>query len=237
LPALAASTGIAAAAFRRSHHCGVVGRHVEHLAEQGLVALMFANTPAAMAAWGGKRPVFGTNPIGFAAPQRGRPPLVVDMALSSVARGRILTAAQKNEPIPADWAVDAEGRPTTDAKAALKGTLTPAGGAKGAALALMVEVLAVTIAGANFAAEATSFFEADGAPPGVGQLLIAIDPAAFAGRDVALDRFAALAGMIETDGTARLPGTRRLALREQAARAGIAVDAKLLADVRVLAAA
>ena len=79
----------------RSHHFGVAGRHVERLSEAGMVALAFGNTPKAMAPWGGSRPVFGTNPIAFAAPLQGRPPLVVDLALSQVARGKLLTAAQK----------------------------------------------------------------------------------------------------------------------------------------------
>ena len=197
LPAIAAETGIAAAGFVRSHHFGVAGRHVERLAEQGLLALTVSNTPNAMAAWGGKRPVFGTNPIAFAAPRRGAPPLVIDMALSEVARGKIVTAAQKGEPIPLGWAVDANGQPTTDAKAALAGTLVPAGGAKGAALALMVEMLAVALTGANFAFEASSFLDATGPPPGVGQVLIAIDPGGFAGAEIFADRLAALAGVIE----------------------------------------
>jgi len=237
LPELAAAAGIAAAGFVRSHHFGVVGRHVERLAEAGLVALAFGNTPHAMAPWGGKRPLFGTNPIAFAAPRKGEAPLVIDLALSQVARGRILTAAQKGEPIPADWAVDADGKPTTDAAAALKGALLPIGGSKGAALALMVEVLAAAVTGAHFGYEASSFFDAEGPPPGVGQLLIAIDPGAFAGRDLFADRIALLARTIEGDGSARLPGSRRLALREKAAREGITVDAALLAEVRALAGA
>ena len=235
LPGLASATGIAAAGFVRSHHFGVAGRHVERLAEAGLVALAFGNTPKAMSAWGGRRPVFGTNPIAFAAPQRGAPPIVVDLALSQVARGKILTAAQRGEAIPDTWAVDAHGKPTTDAKAALAGTLQPIGGAKGAALALMVEVLAVALTGAVASSEASSFFDTQGPPPGVGQLLIAIDPGAFAGRDAVLDRIAALARTIEADAGARLPGSRRLALREQAQRHGVAVDARLLAEVRALA--
>jgi (2R)-3-sulfolactate dehydrogenase (NADP+) len=235
LPDLAKTSGVAAAGFTRSHHFGVAGQHVERLAEAGMVALAFGNTPKAMAPWGGSRPVFGTNPIAFAAPLQGRPPLVVDLALSQVARGKILTAAQKDEPIPAGWAVDERGVPTTDAAAALKGALSPIGGAKGAALALMVEVLAVALTGARFGFEASSFFEAEGAPPGVGQLLIGIDPAGFAGADVFTDRMAALAGMIEGSGGSRLPGSRRLALRERAAREGIRVDAKLLAEVHALA--
>lgn len=236
LPALAAGNGVAAAGFVRSHHFGVAGRHMERLAEAGVLALVFGNTPKAMAPWGGKRPLYGTNPIAFAAPMRGAPPLVVDLALSQVARGKILTAAQKGEPVPAGWAVDAHGVPTTDAAAALGGALLPIGGAKGAALALMVEVLAVALTGARFGFEASSFFDAEGGPPGVGQLILAIDPGAFAGRDVFADRMATLAATIEADGDARLPGTRRLALREQARRDGLLVDANLLAGVRALVA-
>jgi (2R)-3-sulfolactate dehydrogenase (NADP+) len=234
LPDLAVAAGIAAAGFVRSHHFGVVGRHVERLAEAGLVALAFGNTPKAIAAWGGRRPVFGTNPIGFAAPQAGKPPIVVDLALSQVARGKILSAAQKGEAVPADWAVDEHGRPTTDASAALKGTLLPIGGAKGAALALMVEVLSVALTGARFAFEASSFFDAEGAPPGVGQFLIAIDPGAFGGTDLFAERMALLAETVE-DGGARLPGARRIALREKARAEGVSVDAKLLDQVRALA--
>lgn len=235
LPGLAVTNGIAAAGITRSHHFGVAGRHVERLAEAGLVALAFGNTPKAMAPWGGTQPLFGTSPIAFAAPHRGHLPIVVDMALSQVARGKILTAAQKGEAIPEGWAVDENGQPTTNAAAALKGALQPIGGAKGAALALMVEVLAVALTGARFGFEASSFFDADGPPPGVGQFLIVIDPGAFGGADVFADRMAVLAGMIEGDGDARLPGSRRIALREKAAREGLSVDSQLLVEVRALA--
>ena len=235
LPAVAAATGIAAAGFTRSHHFGVVGRHVERLAEAGLIALAFANTPKAIAPWGGRGALFGTSPVAFAAPQRAAPALVVDMALSQVARGKILAAAQRGEPVPADWAVDADGRPTTDAQAALRGALQPIGGPKGAALALMVEMLAVALTGAQFGFEASSFFDAEGPPPGVGQLLLVADPDAFAGREAFLDRTASLTRMIEADAGARLPGTRRLALRAKAQSEGLAVDAKLVAEARALA--
>jgi len=235
LPAIAAETGIAAAGFVRSHHFGVAGRHVERLAEKGLLALTVSNTPQAMAPWGGKRAVFGTNPIAFAAPRRDLPPLVIDMALSEVARGKIVTAAQKGESIPLGWAVDKNGQPTTDAKAALAGTLVPAGGAKGAALALMVETLAVALTGANFAFEASSFLDAEGPPPGAGQLLIAIDPAGFAGAETFANRLATLATAIEEAEGSRLPGTKRIALREKAVASGVTVDAKLLADISALA--
>ena len=158
------------------------------------------------------------------------------MALSQVARGKILTAGQRGEPIPADWAVDEQGNPTTDPAAALKGALQPIGGAKGAALAMMVEVLAVALTGAHFGFEASSFFDAEGPPPGVGQLLVAIDPGAFAGREVFLDRIGALAGMLEADAGARMPGSRRLALaRQGAAATAWRWTPKLLAEARALA--
>ena len=178
----------------------------------GMVALIFANAPAAMAPWGGTRAVFGTDPIAFACPLPDRAPIVVDLSLSKVARGNILTAIQKGESIPEGWALDMHGKPTTDAKAALAGTMVPLGDAKGTALALMVELLAAGLTGANFAGEASSFLDAEGPPPGTGQLIIAIDASAFGN---ALPRFAALAESIEEQQGARLPGARRQASRKK----------------------
>src|SRR6185436_775592 len=109
-------------------------------------------------------------------------------------RGHILAAIQKGEPIPDGWALDVAGKPTTDAKAALAGTMVPLGDAKGTALALMVELLAGGLTGSNFATEASSFLDAEGPPPGTGQLLIAIDANAFGN---ALPRFAAMARAVE----------------------------------------
>lgn len=235
LPACARETGIAAAAITQSHHCGVLGWHAERLANEGLVALAFANTPDAMAAWGGQKRLFGTNPIAFAAPLGGGRAAVVDLALSKVARGKILTAAQKGEPIPPDWATDSDGQPTTDAQAALAGTLLPIGDAKGAALAFMVETLAVALTGANFAFQASSFFDDKGDRPGVGQFIIAIDPDGFAGACVFAERLALLAAEIEHDAGARLPGARRYELRAAAARDGVSIEEATLASIQKLA--
>lgn len=236
LPEMARENGIAAAALTRSHHFGVAGRHVERLAEIGLVALAVTNTPKAIAPWGGRQPLYGTNPIAFAAPRADVEPIVIDMAVSQVARGKILTAAQRGEAIPDDWAVDETGAPTTDAQTALKGSLRPMGGAKGAALAMLVEILSVALTGARASADASSFFDADGPPPGVGQSIIAIDPGAFAGSAAFGERLALMAEAIEGNDGARLPGSRRLTLRAQAARDGITVDAVQLAKARRLAA-
>jgi hypothetical protein len=195
----------------------------EALARKGLVALLFANTPGAMAPWGGREPVFGTNPIAFAAPLQGREPAVVDLALSRVARGPIVAAKQRGESIPEGWALDADGNATTDAEKALQGSMIPLGDAKGAALAFMVEVLAACLPGANLAFEASSFLDGKGPPPATGQLLFAIDPKAF-GHAGFGERMAALAGAIEQQPGARLPGTRRLANRNRAARDGIVIS-------------
>ena len=232
LPQVARAEGLAAAPIRRSHHCGAAGRPVEALAEQGLVAILFANSPAAMAPWGGARAVFGTNPIAFACPLPNRAPIVVDLSTSKVARGNIVQAKQRGEPLPEGWALDAQGRPTTDADAALAGTMVPLGDAKGTALALMVELLAAGMTGARFAAEASSFLDAAGDPPGTGQLILAFDATAFA--PDALERFATLAASIEDQDGARLPGTRRLALRARAMAEGLTLADTLLAEIRSL---
>jgi (2R)-3-sulfolactate dehydrogenase (NADP+) len=231
LPEVARREGIAAAAIRRSHHCGVAGHPVERLAQAGCIALMFANTPAAIAPSGGTRSVFGTNPIAFACPLPDRPPIVVDLSLSRVARGNILAAQQKGERIPEGWALDTAGRPTTDPTSALAGTMVPLGDAKGTALALMVELLAAGLTGANFAAEASSFLDAEGPPPGTGQLIIAFGPTAFGATD-ADARFATLAASIEQQPGARLPGTRRFAARQRAATDGLLIGESLLAEIR-----
>jgi len=228
LPQAARANGTAVASVTRSHHCGVLGHPVERLAGEGLLAVMFANTPAAIAPWGGAKAVFGTNPIAFACPLPGKPPIVIDLSLSKVARGNILAAKQKGEPIPEGWALDAQGKPTTDATAALAGTMLPLGDAKGTALALMVELLAAGLTGANFAANASSFLDAKGPPPGTGQLLVTFDPAAFGG---SLAHFAALAATVEAQRGARLPGARRLTMRDKTRREGVTVSDALLAEI------
>ena len=231
LPSIAQKQGIAAAGIYHSHHCGVAGHHVEAAAEQGMIALLFANTPAALAPWGGKTPLFGTNPIAFAAPIKGDVPLVIDLATSAVARGAIVKAAREDAPIPLGWALDARGAPTTDAKAALKGTMMPMAEAKGAALALMVEVLAAALTGGNFAYEASSFLDAKGTAPHTGQLLVMLATDAL-GADTAT-RLGALAACIGAD-DARLPGAGRVIRRAQAQANGLTIPPKILDSIHRL---
>jgi (2R)-3-sulfolactate dehydrogenase (NADP+) len=231
LPEIARTSGLVGLGIANSHHAGVVGHHVERLAAQGLVAIAFANTPAAIAPWGGTRGIFGTNPIAFACPRRNDAPLVIDLSISIVARGKLLIAAGKGEAIAPGWALDKEGQPTTDAAAALAGTIMPIGGAKGAALALMVEILAAGLTGSQFGFEASSFFDAEGPPPRTGQLFLALDPGALAGPSFA-ERIEVLCAAMLADPAVRLPGERRLESRRRLARDGIPVPAKLLAELR-----
>jgi len=227
--------GVSFVSVGNSNHFGVAAYHLEPVAEAGLVGLAFGNSPAAMPAWGGRRALFGTNPVAAVFPRRSAPPVVIDVSLSAVARGKIMVAARDGKPIPEGWAVDKEGRPATDARAALEGSMLPAGGVKGAMLALTVELIACAFSGAAFGFESDSFFSEEGRPTRIGQAFLAIDPAALAGREVFLERVETLvAAMLEDEGV-RLPGARRLEQREKARKSGISVPEDLLRRIRGLA--
>lgn len=227
--------GVAFVAVTNSNHFGVAAFHLEAIAAAGLVGLAFGNSPAAMPAWGGKRALFGTNPVAAVFPRRGSSPLTIDLSLSAVARGRIMVAARDGKPIPEGWALDKEGRPTTDARAALEGSMLPAGGVKGAMLALTVELLVCALSGAAYGFESDSFFTEEGKPTRIGQAFLAVNPAALAGNDVFFERVETLIAAMTEDPGVRLPGERRLANRERAAREGVSVPAELLEKIRGLA--
>ncbi|WP_439550865.1 Ldh family oxidoreductase [Falsiroseomonas sp.] len=227
--------GIAFAGITNSHHAGAMGLPVAALARQGLVALAFTNSPAAMPVPGGRRPLMGTNPVAAAFPRRDAAPLVIDMALSEVARGKIMVAAKAGKPIPLGWALDSDGNPTTDAQAALGGAMLAMGGTKGALLALVVELLCCALTGSAFGFEADGFFQDEGNRPRLGQSLIAIDPGALAGEGAFLDRVEFLLAAMQADPGVRLPGSRRNALAARAGDEGLEVPAPLLATLQGLA--
>ncbi len=158
-----------------------------------------------MPAWNGSRALFGTNPIAAVFPRSDAAPLTIDLSLSEVARGKVMLAAQQGKPIPLGWALDRAGKPTTDAKAALDGMMLPAGGVKGAMLALVVELLCASLTGAHFGYEADSFFVDAGNQPRLGQAFLVIDPAALAGADVYHSRVEALIKAMCADADVRLP--------------------------------
>ena len=227
--------GVAFAGVVRSHHCGVLVDHLRAVADAGLVGIGLTNSPAAMPAAGGAHPIFGTNPVAAAFPRRGADPLLIDLSLSEVARGKIMVAAKEGRAIPEGWALDAHGKPTTDAKAALTGSMLPLGAAtsnKGAMLALVVELLVTAVIGANFGFEASSFFVDEGNRPGLGQAFIVIDPGALAGREGFLSRVEVLVEEMLKDDGVRLPGARRETLRRRAEADGLDVADALLAAWR-----
>lgn len=227
--------GVSFAGVTNSHHCGVVVDHLRAAAAAGMVGLGFANSPAAMPAAGGRHPIFGTNPVAAVFPRLTGDALMIDLSLSEVARGKLMVAAKEGRPIPAGWALDRDGNPTTDPKAGMEGSMLPIGAVsspKGAMLALMVELLVTALIGANFGFEASSFFVDEGNRPRIGQAFIVVDPGALAGREAYLERVEVLvAEMLKDDGV-RLPGARREALRRKAQSDGLAVADAMLASLR-----
>ena len=198
----------------------MLGYHTERLARAGLVALGFTNAPASIAPWGARKPVLGTNPWSLAVPDgAGGARFVIDQSASIVAKSEVMKRARAGEPIPEGWAFDAEGRPTADPAAALKGTMAPAGGYKGVGAALLVEVFAACLTGANPGIAASPFSGTAGGPPRTGQFFIALAPGpssggAFADRlETIVEAFGA-----ETDG--RLPGGKRRAARTRSRARG-----------------
>jgi (2R)-3-sulfolactate dehydrogenase (NADP+) len=227
--------GVAFAGVTNSHHAGVIVDHLRLAAAAGMVGLGFANSPAAMPAAGGRHPIFGTNPVAAVFPRRGSDPLMVDLSLSEVARGKLMVAAKEGKTIPLGWALDKEGNPTTDPNDGLQGSMLPIGAVtspKGAMLALIVELLVSALVGANFGFEASSFFVDAGNRPRIGQAFIVVDPGALAGSDAYLDRVELLVAEMLRDPGVRLPGARREALRRRAETEGLEVADALVAQWR-----
>jgi len=219
--------GVSFVGVTNSHHFGVAACHLAPVAAVAMVGLALGNSPAAMAVAGGRHPVLGTNPVAAIFPRKNGAPLTIDLSLSQAARGKVMIAAKEGRPVPSGWALDADGKPTTDARAALAGSMLAVGGDKGATLALVVELLACALTGAAMGFEADSFLIDEGNRPGVGQAFLVIDPAALAGMPVYLERIETMIAEMQTDPGVRLPGYRRDALAEQAARDGIEVAPSL----------
>ena len=233
--ARARKNGIGFAGITNSAHVGVLGIHLLEVAAAGLVGVAFTNSPAAIPAWGGKKALFGTDPVAFAFPRQDADPIVVDLALTTVVRGKIMMAMQKGEKIPEGWALDRDGRPTTDPKEAIeRGSLFPIGGAKGAMLALAFELVCAALTGAAIGPEADSFFSEQGNKPRIGQAFLAIDPGALAGREKYLERVETVVRLMLADAGVRLPGSKRFASEKKLRGAGIEIPDDLLAKIEKL---
>ena len=228
--------GIGYAGVTNSGHVGVLGIHLLPVARAGLVGFAFTNSPAAIPAWGGSKALFGTDPVAAVFPRPDAGPLVIDLALTTVIRGKIMLAAQKGERIPEGWALDRHGKPTTDPKEAIEhGSMFPIGGVKGAMLALMFELICSALTGAAIGPEADSFFAEQGNKPRIGQSFIAIDPGALAGKGRYFDRVETVVRLMLADPGVRLPGVRRFEAQQRASAEGIEVPEALMAKVAALA--
>jgi (2R)-3-sulfolactate dehydrogenase (NADP+) len=227
--------GIGFAGITNSGHVGVLGIHLLPVAQAGMVGVAFTNSPAAIPAWGGKKPIFGTDPVAFAFPRKSGDPLVIDLALTTVVRGKIMLAMQKGEKIPEGWALDRNGKPTTDPKEALDhGSLFAIGGAKGAMLALAFELICAALTGSAIGTEADSFFSDQGNKPRIGHAFLAIDPGALAGQERYFERVETVITTMLADEGVRLPGSRRFASERKLHAEGIEVADDLLAKIEQL---
>lgn len=226
----ARAQGVAAMPILNACHFAALWYDVDALAEDGLVAFAFVNSRSFVAHTGGIRKLYGTNPMAFAWPRPGKPPMIFDQASSASARGEIQIHLRDGKSIPEGWAIDPDGNPTTDPEAGLAGAQLPFGGHKGAAVALMVELLAVGLTGCKFGFESARDENADGGPSEGGELLIALDPAKFGGTG---DAGAALAHaellfeeILKEKGT-RLPSDRRYEARTRTPIEGITIPQSL----------
>lgn len=221
--------GTASLAVCHSHTCTSLGYFTEQIAQAGLIGIGFTNASAVVSPPGGHAAVLGTNPMALAVPAKdGGVAFQFDQSTSAVALGKITMAASAGEKIPLGWAVDADGNPTEDPNAALKGSLVSTGGYKGWGFGLMVEILAAAVTGSVNSLDVKGLKAAEGAPHDLGQFYLLIDPTGYSG-DAFYDRLARVADAVEAQPEARLPGARRKLPTE------VSIDAALWAQCQALA--
>lgn len=231
--------GVGVVAVRNSNHSGMLAQHVLRAAAQGAIGYFTSNGPALMALWGGRRAVVSNNPFAYAVPRVGAPPIVLDVACSAAARGRVRMAAARDEAIPPGWALDADGAPTTDPHAAMLGTVLPFGEHKGSGLAVINELLSAALPGAALSVAVSQAFLQEGATTldswGIGHLSVALDvaafddPGAFGGR---VERFVTAARSSGED--VLLPGELEDRRREECLARGVMIDAATVQSLRQL---
>ncbi len=220
--------GIAVFTVQNSYTTGELGWYVAQLAREGLVAIAATNGPALLAGAGSRLPVYCTNPLAFAAPLADGRFLLVDQSSSATAYVNIREAAARGKAIPEGWALDQEGEPTTDPFAAMKGALLAFGGTRGANVALMVEVLAAGLTGANWSLDAPDF-QAGDASPGVGLFILALAPQLLA--DGFSHRFAEQIGRLSSVYGVHIPGLDRVERQRRAESAGIVLPRQLFDSI------
>ncbi|WP_426958345.1 Ldh family oxidoreductase [Muricoccus radiodurans] len=237
----ARAAGIGAAFARGSNHFGPIAPYALIAAEAGFASIVASNATTTIAPWGGKDTRVGNNPFGIGVPNPGGDPVILDMALSVAARAKIRQFAARGEPMPEGWATDAEGRPTTDAAAALKGFLLPVGGHKGYGLAIMVDLLAGLLSGAAYLTRVRAWDKDPGVAQDLGHVFIAIDTSRLGSADWLRERMADFAAIIHDTPAADpaspviLPGEREMAAMHRQRRDGVRVAEDDLRKVEALA--
>lgn len=227
--------GVAALAVTRSYSGATLGYHTGYLARHGLLAFGFTNSMPAMAPVGGARKVIGTNPLSFAVPgPKGKIAFLIDQSSSAVTWTAVKRAAEEGQSIPLGWALDTDGKPTTDPAKGLEGSMVPSGGAKGFGQGLIVEVMCAAMAGAARGLKMGSFMANDGKYIGCGQFFIALSPKLFSGK-VFDKQVAAIKKSIVSQPGARMPNARREANQKRLKREGLPIDAALLARLESFA--
>ncbi len=202
-------TGTCSLAICHAHTCTSLGYFTEQIAQAGLLGIGFTNASAVVSPPGGNKAVIGTNPIAMSVPAKsGGLAFQFDQSTSAVALGKITMAASANESIPLGWAVDENGEPTTDPKAALKGSLVSTGGYKGYGFGLMAEVLAAAITGSVNSVDVKGLKVPEGEPHNLGQFYFILDPQAVSG-DAFWQRLTTLSDAVDVQEGARLPGANR----------------------------
>ncbi|MEM7294012.1 MAG: Ldh family oxidoreductase [Pseudomonadota bacterium] len=227
----ARENGIAALALVRSHHFAALWLEVAALAEMGLCAFAFTAYKPVMAPAGGNQPFYGTNPMAFAWPRKDKPPMVFDQAASASARGEIMIAAREGREVELGVGIDSNGNPTTDPNEVLQGAQLPFGGYKGAAIALMIELLIGPLIGERTSPDAGELDVEDGGPPQGGEFMMAIDPNRFGNAEGWEAHTEKLFGQLLAQEGTRLPADRRYQNREITAKSGIEVDDSLYAKI------
>ncbi len=232
--------GVGFVAVRNAGHFGVAAYYAMLALPHKMIGMVTANAAPSMAAWGGAAPVLGTNPICIAIPTGTEVDIVLDMASSVVARGKIRLAASKGDPIPLGWALDEQGLPTTDPSAAMKGTLVPIGGPKGYGLALAVDILSGVLTGSAFGPRVPSVHDTE-TKVSAGFTVQALDISAFADpRDFERDIQALIADIrnsprAPTCDRIYLPGEIEWRTKQERLREGIPLPNNLLAELARLA--
>jgi len=227
LVACTRKNGIAALAFVNMYHIAAMWPEVEKLALDGLCAFAFTASYPYVAPAGGIRPLFGTNPMGFAWPRKDGSPLVFDQASSAMARGEIQIAARDGHSVPETAGIGPGGEATTDPNVVLEGAQLGFGGYKGASLALMIELLAGPLIGEFLSTESQQDDNGKGGPPKGGELIIALDPARFGDPNGFMAHGEKLFADILSQPGTRLPAARRFENRVVTAEQGIDIAASL----------